>query len=209
MGILVKIYYVNRYLHKTVNKLYSKLFELVKNKNYFVITINVDHQFQLAGFDKNNLFYMQGDYGLFQCGIPCHSKTYDNKEIVIKMLHQQKDMKIPNSLIPKCPVCGNEMSMNLRTDSTFVEDEGWHLQAKAYSDFIQKSKDKKLLLIDLGVGYNTPAIIRFPFEKMTGMNKSTHLIRINKDYAFCSDKIKDKTILFSEDISDVLDDLLK
>ena len=131
MGILVKIYYVNRYLHKTINKLYSKLFELVKNKNYFVITINVDHQFQLAGFDKNNLFNMQGDYGLFQCGIPCHSKTYDNKEIVIKMLHQQKDMKIPNSLIPKCPVCGNEMSMNLRTDSTFVEDEGWHLQAKA------------------------------------------------------------------------------
>ena len=130
--------YVNRYLHKKPNKLYLSLLNLLKDKKYFVITTNVDHQSQLAGFDKNKLFYMQGDYGLFQCSVPCHNKTYDNKETAIKMLKQQKDMKVPYSLIPRCPVCDNEMMMNLRSDNRFIEDEGWHKQASAYTKFLEK-----------------------------------------------------------------------
>ena len=186
--------YVNRYLQTQPNEVYATLFELVKNKDYFVITTNVDHQFQIAGFDKQRLFYTQGDYGLFQCSVPCHNKTYDNKDAILKMVESQKDMKIPSSLIPKCPVCGKSMEMNLRADDKFVQDEGWYAHAQAYNDFIDKTKGRKVVLIEIGVGYNTPSIIKYPFERMAYFNKSTHLIRINKDYAVCSDEIRDKTI---------------
>lgn len=200
--------YVNRYLQTEPNKVYAELFELVKNKDYFVITTNVDHQFQIAGFDKQKLFYTQGDYGLFQCSVPCHNKTYDNKELILKMVESQKDMKIPTELIPMCPVCGKPMEMNLRADDKFVQDEGWYAHAKAYQNFIDKIKNKKVVLIEIGVGYNTPVIIKYPFERMTYFNKHTNLIRINKDYAICSDEIKDKTILFNENVSDILQKLI-
>lgn len=199
--------YVNRYLQTEPNKVYSALYELVKNKDYFVITTNVDHQFQIAGFDKQRLFYTQGDYGLFQCSVPCHNKTYDNKELILKMVESQKDMKIPSELVPKCPVCGNLMEMNLRADDKFVQDDGWYAHATAYQDFIDKTKGKKVVLIEIGVGYNTPVIIKYPFERMTYFDKNTHLIRINKDYAVCSDEIKDKTVLFDEKINDILQDI--
>lgn len=200
--------YVNRYLHTQPNKVYAALFELVKNKDYFVITTNVDHQFQIAGFDKQRLFYTQGDYGLFQCSVPCHNKTYDNKDLILKMVETQKDMKVPTSLLPKCPVCGKPMVMNLRADDKFVQDEGWYKHATAYQNFIDKTKGKKVVLIEIGVGYNTPVIIKYPFEKMTYFNNNTYLIRLNKDYAICSDKIKDKTILFNEDVNNILKSLL-
>ncbi len=198
--------YINRYQSKA-NPTYTALLDLVKNKDYFVITTNVDHQFQIAGYDKKRMFYTQGDYGLFQCSVPCHNKTYDNEELIIKMYESQKDCKIPTELIPHCPVCGKEMEMNLRADDRFVQDEGWYEHARSYQEFLDKAKDKKLVLIEVGVGFNTPAIIRYPFEQMTYKNKNTHLIRINKDYAVCSPEILGKSILFSEDINQILNDM--
>lgn len=213
--------YVNRYMDKKPNKLYKMLLNVVKDKNYFVLTTNVDHQFQIAGFDKSKIFYMQGDYGLFQCEVPCHNKTYDNKQLIIKMLISQNflektksgyqiadkskwKMSIDSNLIPKCPVCNKNMTMNLRADETFIQDEGWLEHAQLYENFINKAKDKNLLLMEFGVGYNTPVIIKYPFEKMTYSFLNTNLLRFNKDYAFCPKEIENKTLLFDEDIQDVL-----
>lgn len=218
--------YVNSYMNETANPLYKSLFELVKNKNYFVITTNVDHQFQLSGFDKNKIFYMQGDYGLFQCEVPCHNKTYDNKDYVFKMLLSQNflektqngykmtdksiwKMQIDSNLIPKCPVCGKNMTMNLRADETFIQDDGWEKHVKLYEKFLGKAKDKKLLLMEFGVGYNTPIIIKYPFERMTYLYNETNLIRFNKDYAICPKEISNKTILFDENIETILKELKK
>lgn len=198
--------YVNRYKFKS-NKLYKSLFDLVKNKEYFVITTNVDHQFQLAGFDKQRLFYTQGDYGLLQCSVPCHNKTYDNEALIIQMVNEQKDMKVPSYLIPKCPVCGRPMEMNLRSDDKFVQDEGWYIHAELYKKFLKKSQNKKLVLLEIGVGYNTPIIIKYPFENMTYKNKGTSLIRINKDYPICSKEIIDKSIMFDEKIQDIIKEI--
>ena len=200
--------YINRYLEQTPNKAYSKLFDLVKDKEYFVITTNVDHQFQIAGFDKNKLFYTQGDYGLFQCSVPCHDKTYDNKELIEKMYREQKDGKVPTELIPKCPVCGRKMEMNLRADDKFVQDAGWYEHARLYQEFLDKIKDKKVVLLEIGVGYNTPVIIKYPFERMVYQNKNFNLIRINKDYPIASEEISSKTICFDEDTMQILKDLL-
>lgn len=200
--------YINRYLEQTPNKAYSKLFDLVKDKDYFVITTNVDHQFQIAGFDKNKLFYTQGDYGLFQCSVPCHDKTYDNKELIEKMYREQKDGKVPTELIPKCPVCGRKMEMNLRADDKFVQDAGWYEHARLYQEFLDKIKDKKVVLLEIGVGYNTPAIIKYPFERLVYQNKNFNLIRINKDYPIASEEISNKTICFDEDTMQVLQDLI-
>ncbi len=180
---------INRY--DTIEaKPHKDLLNLIKNKDYFVLTTNVDHLFQKCGFDKQRLFYTQGDYGLFQCSIPCHSKTYDNKEIVEKMVSQQKDMKIPSELIPYCPVCGKPMTTNLRKDDTFVEDEGWNAAAKRYEYFLNGCKDNKTLFLELGVGMNTPGIIKYPFLQMNAMWEKSYYIYINpesfhipKDYA--------------------------
>ena len=218
--------YINRYMSESPNGLYKLLYETIKDKNYFVLTTNVDHQFQLAGFDKNKMFYMQGDYGLFQCEVPCHKKTYDNKDLIIKMLLSQNFLKktsdgyeitdkanwkmmIDNNLIPKCPVCGKNMIMNLRADDTFIQDDGWEKHAHLYDEFLSKAKDKKLLLLELGVGYNTPIIIKYPFEKMTYLWGKTNLIRFNKDYALCSKEIKNRTIVFDENIGEILNSLAK
>ena len=146
--------FINRYTDVD-NGTYKMLFELVRDKDYFVITTNVDHQFQKAGFDKNRLFYTQGDYGLWQCSEPCHQKTYDNEKTVRAMFEQQRNMCVPTELIPHCPVCGKPMSMNLRADDTFVEDEGWHNAAQCYQDFIDKHTGQHILFLELGVGMNT------------------------------------------------------
>ena len=163
--------YFNRYI-KAPNPVYDDLINLVKDKNYFVLTTNVDHQFQLAGFDKERLFYTQGDYGLFQCSVPCHNKTYDNYDTVVSMIEQQEDIKVPTELIPRCPVCGKPMTMNLRSDDKFVEDEGWHKAAERYSSFIAENKDKSIVYLELGVGGNTPVIIKYPFWQLTAQNKN-------------------------------------
>lgn len=199
--------YYNRYIDAPKDT-YQKLLQLVKDKDYFVLTTNVDHQFQKAGFDKKRLFYSQGDYGLWQCSKPCHQKTYDNKEIVEKMLLQQKDLKIPSSLIPYCPKCGAFMTMNLRCDQTFVQDEGWNQGQFRYNDFINKHRDLKIIYLELGVGRNTPVIIKYPFWNYTNSNKKATYVCINYGESFCPDEIKKQAILISGDIDQVINDLL-
>ena len=198
--------YINRYMDVD-NGTYKKLFELMKDKDYFVITTNVDHQFQKAGFDKKRLFYTQGDYGLWQCSEPCHNKTYDNEEKVRAMFAQQKDMRIPTELIPHCPVCGKPMSMNLRADDTFVEDEGWHDAAERYNDFLQAHEGQHILFMELGVGMNTPVIIKIPFMQMTAQNPNAVYACLNYGEVFAPDEIAEQSILIDRDIHKVLEDL--
>ena len=205
-GYWSKFIYLNRY-KDGAKPLYKKINEIIKDKNYFVITTNVDHQFQLAGFDKNRLFYTQGDYGLFQCSKPCHNKTYDNKEIILEMVKKQKNGSIPSSLIPRCPICGEEMSTNLRCDDTFVEDEGWHKAAERYQKFLLENKNKKILFLELGVGWNTPVIIKYPFTKMTYEFKDAFYVCINKGYNEIPNEIKNKALLIDDDINNVVNNL--
>lgn len=195
--------YYNRY-NVEVGKPYYKLLNMIKDKNYFVITTNVDHQLQLAGFDKDKLFYMQGDFGLFQCSKPCHNKTYDNKEIIERMIEEQKDMRIPSNLIPLCPKCKEPMTMNLRIDDRFVEDDGLQRQREKYIEFVNKYKDKKVLYLELGVGDNTPVIIHYPFISLTLRNDKARLIVINKDKVMLPKEISNQTIEIIDDISNVL-----
>ena len=197
--------YINRYMDAP-KPVYAKLFELIKDKDYFVITTNVDHCFQKAGFDKERLFYTQGDYGLFQCSVPCQAVTYDNGDMIRRMYKEQKDMKIPSELIPRCPNCGKPLTMNLRSDDKFVEDEGWHKAAARYEDFIRKH-DVKVLYLELGIGYNTPGIIKYPFWQMTAKNPDATYACINYDDAECPDLIKERAILIEGDIGKVLEDL--
>ena len=172
--------FVNRYTDPP-KPVYRELFDLVKDKDYFVITTNVDHCFQKAGFDKKRLFYTQGDYGLFQCSVPCHNKTYDNEELIRRMVAEQRDMKIPTELIPRCPVCGKPMTTNLRADDTFVQDEGWDSACERYQNFIAAHRDGKTLYLELGVGYNTPVIIKYPFWKLTAQNRQATYVCIDRD----------------------------
>ncbi len=198
--------YINRYDIKP-GRPYTKLLKLVKDKNYFVLTTNVDHQFQLAGFDKKRLFYTQGDYGLWQCSKACCNKTYDNEKTVRQMVAEQKNLKIPSELIPKCPVCGAPMTMNLRCDNSFVQDEGWYLAANRYEDFIRRYKGMRILFLELGVGANTPVIIKYPFWQMTAQNKRATYACINDGEAICPKELEKQAICINADISDVLADL--
>ena len=194
---------VNRYMDAP-KSVYDKLFQLVKDKDYFVITTNVDHCFQKAGFDKKRLFYTQGDYGLFQCSEPCCNETFDNEEAVRQMMEQQKHMRIPSTLLPVCPHCGKPLTMNLRADDTFVEDEGWHLAAQRYQNFLRTRKSGKVLFLELGVGYNTPGIIKYPFWQMTAENRQATYACINNGEAVCPEEIKSQSICIDGDIEDVL-----
>ena len=195
--------YVNRYMD-ALKPLYQELLEFVKEKDYFVITTNVDHCFQKAGFDKKRLFYTQGDYGLFQCSVPCDIDTYDNEKIIRRMVDEQRDMKIPTELIPKCPKCGEPLTMNLRSDDKFVEDEGWHLTAGRYENFLQARKNQRILFLELGVGYNTPGIIKYPFWQMTAENPKAAYVCINYGEAVCPREIERQSICIDGDIGQVL-----
>lgn len=199
--------YYNRYV-PAPKPVYDNLLKLLKDKDYFVITTNVDHQFQKAGFDKKRLFYTQGDYGLFQCAKPCHQKTYDNEELVKRMIAEQMDLRIPSELIPRCPVCGGPMKVNLRADETFVEDEGWHAASERYTEFIRRHKDGKVLFLDLGSGGNTPVIFKIPFIRWTMQNPNAIYATVNLGEAFTVDQIADRSIVIDADINDVLDTLL-
>lgn len=198
--------YINRYMDVD-NGTYKRLFELVKDKDYFVLTTNVDHQFQKAGFDKKRLFYTQGDYGLWQCSESCHQKTYDNEETVRAMFETQKDMRVPSELVPHCPVCGKPMSMNLRADDTFVEDEGWHDAAERYNNFIRTRNGQHILFMELGVGMNTPVIIKIPFMKMTAQNPKAVYACLNYGEVFAPDEIARQSILIDGDIHDILSEI--
>lgn len=216
--------YINRYMDAP-KPIYDNLYELVKDKDYFVITTNVDHCFQKAGFDKHRLYYTQGDYGLFQCSEPCHKKTYDNEDIIRKMVMAQgyefkedgslylpegRNLKltVPSELVPYCPECGKPMSMNLRSDNTFVEDEGWHVAAKRYEQFLERHKNLNIVFIELGIGYNTPVIIKYPFWQMTDKWQHAHYICLNYGQAYAPDEIKEKSVCVNKDIGEVIRRLL-
>lgn len=195
--------FINRYTDAP-KPVYGNLLALVRDKNYFVITTNVDHCFQKAGFDKKRLFYTQGDYGLFQCSEPCSQETFDNENMIRQMMEQQKDMRIPSELLPVCPHCGRPMTMNLRSNDKFVEDEGWHRAAERYENFLRTRENQRILFLELGVGYNTPVIIKYPFWRMTAQNKAATYACINYGEAVCPTEIEKQSICIDEDISKVL-----
>ena len=195
--------WINRYT-PAPKPVYEDLLALVKDKDYFVLTTNVDHQFQHAGFDKHRLFYTQGDYGLFQCSEPCCQRTYDNEATIRQMVEQQKDMRVPTELVPHCPVCGKPMTMNLRCDDTFVQDEGWHRAAERYENFLRTRADGKILFLELGVGYNTPVIIKYPFWRMTAKNRNAIYACINQGEAVCPREIEQQSVCINADIGDIL-----
>ena len=215
--------YINRYLDAP-KPVYSDLFQLLQEKDYFVLTTNVDHQFQKAGFDKHRLFYTQGDYGLWQCSVPCHNETYDNEAAVRKMVAAQGfafaedgdlyvpdgiklKMEVPSELIPYCPQCHKSMSMNLRADDTFVEDMGWHHAAEQYEDFLQSHRNQKVLFLELAVGYNTPSIVKYSFWRMTHDWPNATYACLNYGEAYAPDEIKRKSICVNGDIGEILNAL--
>lgn len=198
--------YINRYMDAP-EPVYDRLFQLVKDKDYFVITTNVDHCFQKAGFDKKRLFYTQGDYGLFQCSEPCCQETFENEDVVRKMMEMQQDMRIPTGLLPICPHCGKPLTMNLRSDGKFVEDEGWHLAAERYNDFVRTRKGLRILFLELGVGYNTPSIIKYPFWQMTIRNPRATYACINYGETACPRELERQSICIDCDIGSVLKEL--
>ncbi|WP_417306462.1 SIR2 family NAD-dependent protein deacylase [Dysosmobacter sp.] len=198
--------YYNRY-DVTHGKPYADLLELVRSRNYFALTTNVDHQFQLAGFDKTRLFYTQGDYGLWQCSEPCHQATYDNEAVVRRMIAEQADMRVPSELIPHCPKCGKPMTMNLRCDDTFAQDAGWYAAAHQYEDFLHRYGTDRILFLELGVGGNTPGIIKVPFLCMTAQNPRATYACINLGEAITMKGLKAQSILLDADIGKVLSNL--
>lgn len=195
--------YINRYMDAP-KPIYDDLLKLVADKDYFVITTNVDHCFQKAGFEKKRLFYTQGDYGLFQCSEPCCQETFDNEAVVREMVARQENMKIPSELLPVCPHCGKPMTMNLRSDDAFVEDEGWHRAAERYADFLHTRKGQKILFLELGVGYNTPVIIKYPFWQMTAKNPNATYACINQEQVFAPEEIASRAIVVNDDIGKIL-----
>ena len=212
--------WVNRYMDAP-KPVYGRLLELVKDKEYFVLTTNVDHCFQKAGFEKERLFYTQGDYGLFQCSEPCHDKTYDNYGAVRAMVLAQGweigpdnalirsegvtlKMAVPTELLPVCPVCGKPMTMNLRSDDRFVEDEGWMLASGRYSDFLQRGQSGRVLYLELGVGYNTPVIIKYPFWRLTARNPMATYACINYGEAVCPKELGKQAVCIDGDVGELL-----
>lgn len=198
--------YINRY-QDAPKPVYETLLKLVADKDYFVITTNVDHCFQKAGFDKKRLFYTQGDYGLFQCSEPCCQETFDNEAVIREMVKRQKDMKVPTELLPVCPHCGKPLTMNLRSDNKFVEDEGWHIAAERYGNFLRTREGQKILFLELGVGYNTPVIIKYPFWQMTAKNPNAIYACINQGQAACPREIQRQAICINIDLGNALQEL--
>ena len=221
-GYWCRYIYINRYMDAP-KPVYQKLYDLVKEKDYFVLTTNVDHCFQKAGFNRQQLFYTQGDYGLFQCSKPCCKETYDNEEVIKNMVLSQgfqiKDkellkpegmeikLTVPKAMIPHCPNCGKPMTMNLRADNTFVEDKGWYQAAQRYEQFLQEHKNVKIVFIELGVGYNTPGIIKYPFWRMTNTFPKATYVCLNQGEAYAPEEIIRKSICLNEDIGKVLGQL--
>ncbi len=200
--------FINRYLDPP-KPVYNQLLALVRDKDYFVLTTNVDHCFQKAGFDKKRLFYTQGDYGLFQCSGPCRQETFDNEDTIRQMMGRQKDMRIPSELLPVCPRCGRPLTVNLRSDDKFVEDGGWHKAAERYEDFLQTRGDGRILFLELGVGYNTPGIIKFPFWRMTARNPAAVYACLNYGEAACPEAVADRSVVIDADIGEVVETVLR
>lgn len=187
--------------------LYKHVLELVKDKDYFVLTTNVDHQFQKAGFAEEKIFATQGDYGLIQCMRGCHNKTYDAISMFTQMNQAREECKVPSYMVPKCPVCGGKMAMNLRCDQYFVEDDAWHKADEQFGEFLTKHVDEKMVLLELGVGFNTPTIIRFPFENLLRKNKNISLIRLNLDEAVIPESLETQAVGINADMGKTIEDI--
>lgn len=215
--------WVNRY-EPIPKETYAELFRIVKDKDYFVLTTNVDHCFQRAGFDKHRLFYTQGDYGLWQCCRPCHVKTYDNEETVRQMLLSQgfvignnnslslpegvtPKMEVPSELVPRCPVCGRPMTTNLRSDGSFVEDEGWRQANDRYREFLRRHEGMKILYWEIGVGQNTPVIIKYPFWRMTAKNPQAVYACMSHGHAYAPREIEKRAICIEGDADAIMNQL--
>lgn len=192
-----------------VNDVYANLGKLVKDKEYFVLTTNVDFQFQNSFIPQENIFMIQGDYGHIQCSISCHDTVYSNENLILEMLEQTNDCRIPTNLIPKCPKCESNMRVHIHSDSSFIQDQDWNHAFKRFQEFYEIIKDKKVLLMELGVGFSTPEIIRFSFDKFVNQNEEVKMIRINRHFPYSAEDIKYKTISFDEDISKVIHELNK
>ena len=199
--------YINRYMDAP-KPVYEALLALVRDRDYFVITTNVDHCFQKAGFDKERLFYTQGDYGLFQCSTPCRQETFDNETVIRQMMERQKEMRVPAELLPVCPHCGKPMTMNLRSDNRFAEDEGWHRAAGRYENFLQTRRGQRILFLELGVGYNTPGIIKYPFWQMTAENPQAVYACVNRGDAGAPRELRGRALCLDADIAETLKALL-
>ncbi len=212
--------YINRYMDPP-RPVYEQLLELVRDRDYFVLTTNVDHCFQKAGFDRERLFYTQGDYGLWQCSVPCHQKTYDNGETVREMLEAQgyvfgpageltlpegasPKMEVPTALLPRCPVCGEPMRMNLRGDDRFVEDEGWHAAAGRYTQFLTQRRDSRTLFLELGCGFNSPGVVKFSFWQMAARWPRAVFACVNYGEACAPVELREKSICLDGDIGGTL-----
>ena len=169
-----------------------------------MLTTNVDHCFQKAGFDKRRLFYTQGDYGLWQCSGPCHRTAYDNESAVRRMVAEQRSMRIPTKCIPYCPKCGRPMTMNLRSDASFVQDEGWYAAAGRYEQFLRRHEGARLLLLELGVGENTPVIIKYPFWRMAAQNPRALYVSVNRGQAWAPLELGRRALCMERDIGAVL-----
>lgn len=200
--------WVNRYTDAP-EPVYDALLALVADKDYFVLTTNVDHCFQKAGFDKKRLFYTQGDYGLFQCSGPCCQETWDNEELICRMMEEQRDMRIPTKLLPRCPKCGKPLTMNLRSDDTFVQDKGWYAAAQRYEDFLRRHKGSSMVFLELGVGYNTPGIIKYPFWNMTAQNPKAVYACLNAGKTYTPKEILSQSIAINHDIGGVFDQIVR
>ncbi len=198
--------YYNRY-DQPAGKTYLDLYRLVRDQPYFVLTTNVDHQFWLAGFDNQRIFATQGDYGLFQCAGACHKTLYDNEAQVREMIACQKDCRIPTELVPKCPVCGGEMEVNLRCDGNFVEDGAWERASVRYREFLRENMGRRVVFLELGVGMNTPGIIKFPFWQMTARWPQAFYICVNLDQAWAPEEIRDRSLCLNGDLSRILEKL--
>ena len=198
--------HLNRYA-QDAGPAYRRLRDLMSGKDCFVITTNVDHCFQKAGFDVSRLFFTQGDYGLWQCARPCHQETYDNEAPVRRMVAEQRNMRIPSELVPRCPRCGGPMANNLRIDDTFVEDEAWHLAAGRYRDFLRGHEGARVLFLELGVGWNTPGIIKYPFQRMAAGNERAVYACVNLGEAVAPRELEGCSILVDGDIGEVLREL--
>ena len=183
---------------------YQQLLDLLRDRDYFVLTTNVDHCFQRAGFDKQRLFYTQGDYGLFQCSRPCCQETWDNEDAIRAMVDQQSDLRIPSELVPHCPHCGAPATMNLRSDGTFVQDEGWHKAAARYSEFLRRHEGMRTLYLEIGVGGNTPGIIKYPFWQMTAANPRATYACVNLGEACAPRELERQSILIDASADEVV-----
>lgn len=203
-----RLSFLNR-IYPDALKIYQELYELIKDKDHFVITTNADAQFSKAGFKDDNIFATQGDFSLIQCSKACHDKTYEATDIFKHMRYNIKNCKIPSTMLPKCPVCGSPMEMNLRNNDYFVEDEQWHRAERNYGLFLNRIGTRKIVLIELGVGFNTPIIIRFPFEKMSIDRASAYLIRLNLDQAEIPENLKNRATGIKGDIAKSLHDIYK